>query len=229
MRVVAHGHNLSGARVYAGRASGTDTASADLSLTTDAAGVVRVPPARAGLWNVRTSFVAPSVASGRAPTEWDVGWATLVFAVGGAPPRARPLNDSADVVATVTRFHDALASGDSAAALALLAPDVVILESGEVERRDDYRRHHLPADIAFARAIPGSRILIGVSVAGDAAWVSATTLTVGQFNGRAVNSAGAELVVLTRVRRRSETESATSGPAPWQIRAIHWSSRRRAP
>ena len=37
----------------------------------------------------------------------------------------------------------------------------------------------------------------------------------GQFNGRAVNSTGAELMVLTK-----------SG-AGWLIRAIHWSSRNR--
>ncbi len=141
----------------------------------------------------------------------------------------RPQNDSAEIVGIVTRFHDALANGDSTAALALLAPDVVILESGDVERRDGYRSHHLPADIAFARAIPGSRTIVGVSIVGDAAWVSATSVTVGQFNGRAINSVGAELVVLTRTRRLEESASPATRPVPWQIRAIHWSSRRKTP
>jgi ketosteroid isomerase-like protein len=154
---------------------------------------------------------------------------TFVLPVARALSQTQSANDSADIVGTVTRFHDALASGDSAAALALLAPDVVILESGDVERRDDYRSHHLPADIAFARAIHGLTTLVGVSVVGDAAWVSATTITTGQFNGRAINSAGAELVVLARARRQSEPESSTSRSAPWRIRAIHWSSHRRTP
>ena len=229
LRVVARGRPLVGARVYSGRAPDADTTREDLVTTTDDAGVVRVPVSRAGLWNVRTSAVAPSTAAGRAPPEWEVEWATFVFAVAGAQPQAPSATDSADVVGTVSRFHDALAGGDSAAALALLAPDVVIFESGDVERRDDYRRHHLPGDIAFARAIPGSRTLVGVSVVGDAAWVSATTITAGQFNGRAINSVGAELVVLTRARRQGEAVSSARGSAPWQIRAIHWSSRRRTP
>ncbi|MEO8336651.1 MAG: hypothetical protein ABI664_16840 [bacterium] len=186
-RVIAGGRPLSGARLYAGRAADADTASESLTLTT------------------------------RVPSEWEVGWATFVFAVAGARPQTQSPNDSVDVVGAVSRFHDALARGDSAAALALLAPDVVILESGDVERRDDYRRHHLPADIGFARAIPPSRTLVGVSIVGDAAWVSATTITVGQFNGRAINSAGAELIVLTRARRQSESESSTSGSAPWHV------------
>lgn len=229
LRVRARGRPLVGARVYSGRAPDADTTSENLVLTTDDAGVVRVPTSRAGLWNVRTSSVAPSTAVDRAPAYWDVEWATFVFAVAGGQPQTPSVNDSADVVGTVSRFHDALAHGDSAAALALLAPDVVILESGDVERRDDYRRHHLPADIAFARAISGSRTLVGVSVVGDAAWVSATTITTGQFNGRAINSAGAELIVLTRARGQGASESSTNGSAPWRIRAIHWSSRRRTP
>jgi ketosteroid isomerase-like protein len=124
-------------------------------------------------------------------------------------------SDSADVVAVVTRFHSALVAGDSAAALALLSPDMLILESGAVETRVEYRAHHLPADIDFARALPSTRVTVRIQVLGDAAWVVSTSLTQGQANGRQVNSAGAELVVLSR--------TATG----WQIRAIHWSSRNR--
>ena len=65
------------------------------------------------------------------------------------------VGDSSDVAATVDRFHAALSAGDSTGALALLADDAVILESGGVETRDEYRSHHLPADIAFAQAVPG--------------------------------------------------------------------------
>src|SRR5687768_2820649 len=48
----------------------------------------------------------------------------------GGSVRVAPATDSADIVAVIERFHAALASGDSAGALALLAPDAVILESG---------------------------------------------------------------------------------------------------
>ena len=137
----------------------------------------------------------------------------------GGPGRAAGASqgDSAAVVAAVRAFHAALARGDSAAAIALLAPDVRILESGGVETLDQYRGHHLPADIDFARAVPSTRGPIGVTVRGDVAWAVSTSETKGELRGRAVNSAGAELMVLTR------------SPAGWRISAIHWSSRRRAP
>lgn len=124
-------------------------------------------------------------------------------------------SDSAAVVATVARFHDALERGDSAAALSLLSSDAVILESGGAETVSEYRAHHLPADIAFAQAIRSVRSAIRVTVQGDLAWAAGTSTTQGEFRDRPVNSAGAELMVLRR-----------TGDG-WRIVAIHWSSRRR--
>ena len=123
--------------------------------------------------------------------------------------------DSAAVASVIERFHAALASGDSAAALALLAPDVTVLESGGLETLEEYRSHHLPGDIQFARAVPRSRAPIKVTLAGDMAWATSTGVTQGEYRGRAINSTSAELMVLTR-----------SGGG-WLIRAIHWSSRAR--
>ena len=137
----------------------------------------------------------------------------------GGPRRAAGVSqgDSAAVVAAVHAFHAALARGDSAAALRLLAPDVRILESGGVETLADYRAHHLPADIDFARAVPGTRGPLGVTVRGDVAWTVGTSETKGELRGRAINSAGAESMVLVR------------GADGWRISAIHWSSRARRP
>lgn len=123
--------------------------------------------------------------------------------------------DSAEVVATVERFHRALAEADSAGALALLTPDVQILESGGMEDRAEYRSHHLSSDIEFARAVPSRRSATAVRVHGDVAWATSTSITQGTFRDRAVNSAGAELMVLVRT------------PQGWRIAAIHWSSRNR--
>ena len=124
-------------------------------------------------------------------------------------------SDSAAVASVIERFHAALASGDSATALALLAPDVTVLESGGLETLEEYRSHHLPGDIQFARAVPRSRAPIKVTLAGDMAWATSTGVTQGEYRGRAINSNSAELMVLTR-----------SGGG-WLIRAIHWSSRAR--
>jgi phosphoglycerate dehydrogenase-like enzyme len=50
-------------------------------------------------------------------------------------------SDSAAVASVIERFHAALAAGDSTAALALLAPDVTVLESGGLETLEEYRSH----------------------------------------------------------------------------------------
>jgi ketosteroid isomerase-like protein len=173
------------------------------------------------VWNVRTLQIVPAAANSGA--DWDVHWATLVFRVegGAATPTQPPVGgDSAAVARTVVRFHEALAAGDSAGALALLAPDATVLESGGVETRDEYRGHHLPSDIGFARAVQSARGPVRVTVRGDVAWAVSTNTARGEYRGRAVNSAGAELMVLTR---------AAEGAPGWRIRAIHWSSRARRP
>lgn len=137
-------------------------------------------------------------------------WAPAV-----SPEAGVATNDSAAVVATVLRYHAALESGDSVAALSLLAPDAVVLESGSLESLAEYRSHHLPSDIAFARAVKSERIPIRVVVDGDVAWVAQQNTAQGKFRDRAVDSAGAELMVLRR---------SVDG---WRISAIHWSSRTR--
>jgi ketosteroid isomerase-like protein len=149
-----------------------------------------------------------------------IGVIVIADVVGGQATTVRQgsaTSDSSEVVAVVRRYHAALAAGDSAAALSLLAPDAVILESGGVETREDYRAHHLPADIGFARAVPSERSDLRAVVRGDAAWVSSTSTSRGEFRGRQINSRGAELVVLSR-----ELDG-------WRIRAIHWSARNRSP
>lgn len=130
-------------------------------------------------------------------------------------PLAAQTTDSAAVVATIETFRAALASGDSSAALRLLATDATILESGGSETVEQYRSHHLPADIAFAQSVPHTRGPIRVTLSGDVAWAASTSAAKGEFRGREVNSASAELIVLRR-----------SGAA-WRIVAIHWSSRTR--
>lgn len=81
--------------------------------------------------------------------------ALLSAAWGGPAVRLIPsaASDSTAILATVSAFHAALAAGDSGAALAWLAPDAIILESGELETRADYAAHHLGADMEFSRAV----------------------------------------------------------------------------
>ena len=132
---------------------------------------------------------------------------------GHAMPAAP--SDSAQVATLVGDFHAALEEGDSTKALALLAADVTILESGSVETLADYRAHHLPADIAFARAVKAKRAPRTVTVSGDVAYSVATSATAGTYKDKPVDTVGAELIVARKV------------DGAWKIAAIHWSSRRR--
>ena len=118
------------------------------------------------------------------------------------------------ITAAVNGFHDALRCGDAKAAMECLAPDAVILESGSAQTREEYAREHLAEDIAFVKAVPGTRSKLSVKQEGNVAWTTATTQSVGTFNGHEVNSAGVELMVLTKME------------VGWRIRAIHWSSRK---
>jgi uncharacterized GH25 family protein/ketosteroid isomerase-like protein len=239
VRLLYQGAPLARAKVHAGGVPmdpGLDAGSAaaqvvEVEAETDAQGVARFPVQGAGLWNVRTLYILPADPGSGA--DWDVHWATLVFGVGaaeasfsppaaggapvvlGAPAPPRAQDDSAAVASVVERYHAALASGDTATAMSLLAAGAVILESGGIESREEYRSHHLLADIEFARAVPRDRGPLRVWTRGDVAWAASTSTSIGAFRDREINSQGAELMVLTR-----EVDG-------WKIAAIHWSSRTR--
>jgi len=149
-------------------------------------------------------FLFPLVILALALTSW-------LLEPGTASGRSAP--DSSQVVATVTEFHQALEAGDGDGAIALLSPDAVIAENGDVETRAEYASHHLEADMAFARAVDRKAELIQVVVTESSAWITSETETRGTYRGRGVESRGVETVVL---RKRDEG---------WRISAIHWSSR----
>lgn len=216
LRLLYQGRPLGEMTAHAG-IGGADGELHPVTLSSDRDGIVRVPLTAAGLWNVRTLHVVPAPAGSGA--DWESHFATVVFSVSAAGTGAArgAQGDSAAVLDVVARYHRALVTSDSIEPLRLLAPDAVILESGGAESVAEYRAHHLPADIAFAAAVPSNRTVTRVVVRGDMGWVASTSTTQGEFRGRAINSAGAELMVLTRTRDG------------WRISAIHWSSRARRP
>lgn len=144
--------------------------------------------------------------------------AVAAFGPASVKPSAKVTEareDSVAVAKVVNDFHNALSKGDSATALRLLSSDAVILESGAVEARSEYRSHHLPADIDFAKAVASTHGPVQVTVNGGVAWTASSSVAKGEFKGRAIDSTGAESMVLTKEA------------AGWRIRSIHWSSRRR--
>ena len=140
---------------------------------------------------------------------WPAALAAILLTCAPAVAEQEP---DPEITATVERFHAALNKGDAAAAMALLAPDARILESGHTETRAEYEKGHLSADIEFAQAVPGKREDVITRQEGPVAWSTSTSRTTGNFKGRAIDSAGTELMVLSKT---------ADG---WRIRAIHWSS-----
>lgn len=137
----------------------------------------------------------------------------LLTLLGAGPLAAQETNGTP--VEVVRSFHVAISSGDSASALALIAPDVVIYESGGVEAsREEYRSHHLGADMRFASAVTRRVTAQQEGIEGDVAWVLSETMTTGTLRGRRIESRGTETVILRRT------------PQGWKIVHIHWSAAR---
>lgn len=65
----------------------------------------------------------------------------------------------------------------------LLLPDVVILESGGIETREEHLGGHLSGDIAFAHAVPRERGPIVVRIHGDVALATLTRASRGEYRG----------------------------------------------
>jgi ketosteroid isomerase-like protein len=127
------------------------------------------------------------------------------------PPSPSPAARAA--ATSVAKFHQALQQTDLVAAAAQLSSDVLIFESGGVERsRAEYVSHHLPADAAFAKATTRTVTAQSAKAVGDLAWVATESRTSGMFKGRAINNGSTETMVLRR-------EGGT-----WRIIHIHWSS-----
>ena len=139
-----------------------------------------------------------------------------VRASAGQEGSGVPAHDEvAAIEAVVDAYHEALAVGDRDTAVRLLSAEVMVLESGGVETAEEYLSHHLAADMAYSAAVPSQRQVIEAVVEGDVGWVISSSSSRGEFRGREIDSAGAELMVLSKEA------------GGWKIRVIHWSSRSR--
>jgi ketosteroid isomerase-like protein len=139
----------------------------------------------------------------------------MVAAVVSLPASVSAQSRESQVTAVLESFYGAMKTGDKSAAMRVIAPDAVFVESGTLETRSQYEADHLPADVEFERQVSGKRSPWRVVFHGDAAWVIGTTEYEGTFDNKPVNFVSAQLAVLT------------SESGNWLIRSIHWSSRRR--
>ncbi len=151
--------------------------------------------------------------------------ATCASLLGQALQAQRSPTDSAAAAAAVEQYDAALAAGDSAKVVALLADDVLILESGAIQTRAQYLSGHLSADMKAKQGNKGVRSIIQVTLVGDAALV--VTKGVTPTSPPPNSSAQPGVPTGNFVSELAELMVVSKTPAGWKIRAIHWSSRRR--
>lgn len=137
-------------------------------------------------------------------------FALSLLVLTGAPAAAEDPRGPKEVVAA---FHDALSGGDPARVTELLAPGVIIFESGGAElSREEYASHHLGADMEFAKATKVEVDDRQAGEAGDVAWILTRSRTSGTFKDQQVDLRGTETMLLRKT------------PEGWRIVHIHWSS-----
>jgi ketosteroid isomerase-like protein len=118
-----------------------------------------------------------------------------------------------DAAAVVDSFHWALARGDTKAAAALLADDVLVFEAGGAERgKAEYAAQHLSADADFSRAVKSTTMRRANHQEGGIAWIATEGRTTGKYHGRPIDQLTAETMIL-----RHTAEG-------WKIVHVHWSS-----
>lgn len=138
--------------------------------------------------------------------------AVILLCLPACASKPTPHTDG-EVTAVFESFYGAVKRGDPQAAMSVIAPDAMFVESGRLETREQYEKNHLPLDIDFERQITGKRGPLRITFAGDTAWVIATTEYDGKVDGGPVAFASSQLMVLTQ------------DAGVWKIRSIHWSSR----
>jgi mono/diheme cytochrome c family protein/ketosteroid isomerase-like protein len=120
---------------------------------------------------------------------------------------------AAPAAAAVDSFQKLLTAADTNGAGALLDPQVLIYESGGVERsRAEYASHHLKADSAFLQDADVHVISRDGNAIGDFAWI-ATEAELKTQGSKPMDLVTTETMVLKR------------GPEGWRVAHIHWSSR----
>jgi len=134
--------------------------------------------------------------------------AFLICLPACAPAPAPP--KEADIAKVVNSFYGAISAGDKAAAMHLIAPDAVFVESGKIETRAEYEANHLPADIEFESQVKAVRGPLRVTFHGaDTAWV----ISRAEYDeGNPEKYINTQLMVLTR------------DSDDWRIRTISWST-----
>lgn len=148
--------------------------------------------------------------------QWQTFGFLVVAIAATAGTQTAAASDAATqpALAVVERFERALTDGDRTAALAQLAPDLRVFESGHVENsRDEYAASHLDADIEYLKTARTTLKSRNATATADSVLVLSETEVRNERNGKSTTRAGLETIALQRTREG------------WRITHIHWSSR----
>lgn len=117
------------------------------------------------------------------------------------------------IAAIADQLHAALSSGDIDTVRSLLAPDILIYESGNAETSlEEYASHHMPADMAFLAAMDKTLLSRQVLAGTDMAVVNSRSRLSGSYRDEDLDIVSTETLVLQQ----------TGGV--WRIIHAHWSS-----
>lgn len=114
--------------------------------------------------------------------------------------------------AVLDAFHHALEEGNGQAALQWLADDVVILEGGVAQSKEEYAGHHLGSDMAFLAAMQFERLSRETRKADGVVTVITRTQLKGTFKDRDIDIVSSETAILKQT------------DAGWRIQHLHWSN-----
>lgn len=121
---------------------------------------------------------------------------------------------AAPAVKVVEEFSTALQAGDLGRAGALLAEDVLILESGGAERsKEEYLGGHAGHDAEFLKTAQVQLVHRTARREGGLAWVGTESELHASKDGKPMTLLSTETMVLKNT------------PNGWRIVHIHWSSR----
>ena len=114
------------------------------------------------------------------------------------------------------RLHEALNDGNKDDIFEVLAPDVLIYESGGVESsREEYASHHMHSDMRFMASMTREVISRKVTQEGGLAVVTTQSRISGSYDGKDLDLNSTETLMMTKKENG------------WQISHIHWSSKER--
>ena len=146
-----------------------------------------------------------------------VGSMTAVI-TGSAMSAEKPEASIADSSHTASKvaedLNQAIRSGDVERLRSLLAEDVLIFESGNVESSlAEYESHHMQSEIAFMSGMNIVLISRQVIDSGDMATVVSQSRIQGTYKENEIDLTNTETLVLKKLAGQ------------WKIMHIHWSSR----